>query len=402
MIVQEKERAPREPAPRPVPQEPADSSWSSARAAIRYGGSPFLRWPIRIGLLVLLIGAGFLPYKYEVGGGCRVVAVQDAAIRAQLQDEIADVLVSDGDTVQAGQVIATLAAREERAQLAEAKADVDYAAANLKLLEDGPREEEITKANEMAAMWKTQVEFWTTEHERQKGLVESHAGSLSEMEKAFSSLMSAKSMLAAAKEELGKLQSGHQEATIAAARAQLAKAKAALAFQEEQAPLIEIRSSISGTISTPGVKLRTGQAVSPGDMIAVVRDVSSLKVEVLADEAAASTVEPGQAVKIRLWGLYGNLINGKVEKKEPMASEKAELTIEEFRSDRETRQEQIRFQESDDRFVRILVSLDEPNPALVPGLTGEARVVVADSCFWNALWRPIERFALVEVWSWLP
>ncbi len=402
MIVQEKERPAREEAVRSAAQRPADSSWSSARAAIRFGGSPFLRWPIRIGLLVLLIGAGFLPYKYEVGGGCRVVAVQDAAIRAQLQDEIAEVLVSDGDSVQAGQVIATLAAREERAQLAEAKADVDYAAANLKLLEDGPREEEITKANEMTAMWKSQVEFWTTEHERQKGLVESHAGSLSEMEKAFSSLMSAKSMLSAAKEELGKLESGHQEATIAAARAQLEKAKAALAFQQEQAPLVEIKSSIAGTISTPGVKLRTGQSVSPGDMIAVVRDVSSLKVEVLADEAAASTVEPGQPVKIRLWGLYGDLVTGTVEKKEPMASEKAELTIEEYRSDRETRQEQIRFQESDDRFVRILVALDQPNPALVPGLTGEARVVVADSCFWNALWRPIERFVLVEVWSWLP
>jgi|GEM_PF-2547399 len=402
MIVQEKERPAREEAARTAAQQPADSSWSSARTAIRFGGSPFLRWPIRIGLLVVLIGAGFLPYKYEVGGGCRVVAVQDAAIRAQLQDEIAEVLVSDGDTVQAGQVIATLAAREERAQLAEAKADVDYAAANLKLLEDGPRDEEITKANEMAAMWKTQVEFWTTEHERQKGLVESRAGSLSEMERAFSSLMSAKSMLSAAKEELGKLQSGHQEATIAAARAQLAKAQATLAYQEELAPLIEIKSSIAGTISTPGVKLRTGQSVSPGDMIAVVRDVSSLKVEVLADEAAASTVEPGQPVKIRLWGLYGELVNGTVERKEPMASEKAELTIEQYRSDRETRQEQIRFQESDDRFVKILVALDQPNPALVPGLTGEARVVVADSCFWNALWRPIERFALVEVWSWLP
>lgn len=402
MIVQEKERPARDEASRSVVQEPAASTWQQARAAIRFGGSPLLRWPIRIGLLVMLIGAGFLPYKYEVGGGCRVVAVEEAAIRAQLNDEIAKILVEDGDSVQAGQVIATLAARDERAALAEAKADVDYAAANLKLLEDGPRAEELTKAKEMVGMWNSQVDFWTTEHQRQKGLVDSHAGSLSEMEKAFSSLMSAKSMQSAAKEELGKLESGHQEATIAAARAQLEKAKASLAFQQEQAPLIEIRSTINGTVSTPGVRLRTGQAVSPGDLIAVVRDVSSLKVEVLADEAAASTVEPGQPVKIRLWGLYGQLVSGTVESKEPMASEKAELTIEEFRSDRETRQEQIRFQESDDRFVKILVSLDEPNPSLVPGLTGEARVVVADSCFWNALWRPIERFALVEVWSWLP
>lgn len=70
-------------------------------------------------------------------------------------------------------------------------------------------------------------------------------------------------------------------------------------------PLTEIRSSMAGTVSTPSVQLRVGQTVSPGDMIAVVRDLSSLKVEVLADEAAADTIQPGQAVKIRLWGRYG-------------------------------------------------------------------------------------------------
>jgi hypothetical protein len=52
--------------------------------------------------------------------------------------------------------------------------------------------------------------------------------------------------------------------------------------------------------------------------------------------------------------------------------------------------------------VRILVNLDEANPKLLAGMTGEARVVVDEDFFWDALWRPIERFFLVEVWSWLP
>lgn len=371
-------------------------------AAIRYGGSAFLRWPIRVFLLLAVVAAGFLPYKYEVGGKCRVVPAREVALRSQLQDEIAAVLVSDGDAVAAGQPIATLAAREEHAHLAEAQADVEYAEANLKLVQTGPRDEEIAKAEKMVAMWKSQVEYWEAEYKRQQELVKSQAGSLTSMEKAFSSHSSAQAMLIAATEEESKLRSGHREETVAAAVAKLNKAKANLKLQEQRMPLTEIRSSIAGTISTPDVQLRVGQAVSPGDMVAVVRDLSTLRVELMADEAAADSVRDGQEVKIRLWGLYGALLTGKVERIAPMASDKAQLTIESYRSDREVRQEQIRFQESDNRYVKIVVALDEQDPKLLAGMTGEARVVVGDDYFWNALLRPIERFFLVEVWSWLP
>lgn len=85
-----------------------------------------------------------------------------------------------------------------------------------------------------------------------------------------------------------------------------------------------------------------------------------------------------------------------------MASDKAQLIIEPFRSDRENRQEQIRFQESDSRYVKVVVALDQIDPKLLAGMTGQARVVVGEDYFWDALWRPIERFVLVEAWSWLP
>lgn len=384
----------------PEPREPG--LLSRLAAAIRYGGSALVRWPIRVFLLLTVVAAGFLPYKYEVGGKCRVVPLRETALRSQLQDEIAAVLVADGDLVAAGQTIATLSAREEHAHLAEAQADVEYAEANLKLVQSGPRDEEIAKAEKMVAMWKSQVEYWGAEYKRQQELVKSQAGSLTAMEKAFSSHSSAEAMLIAATEEEGKLRSGHREETVAAAVAKLNKAKANLKLQEQRMPLTEIRSSIAGTISTPDVQLRVGQTVSPGDMIAVVRDLSTLRVEVLADEAAADAVRNGQEVKVRLWGLYGTLLPGKVERIATMASDKAQLTIDSFRSDRENRQEQIRFQESDNRYVKIVVALDQQDPKLLSGMTGEARVVVGDDYFWNALLRPIERFFLVEVWSWLP
>jgi multidrug resistance efflux pump len=370
--------------------------------AIRYGGRWFLRWPLRLLILAGIVAAGFLPYNHEIGGQCRVVAVREVALRAQLQDEIAEILVADGDQVMAGQVIATLSGREERAALAEAEADVEYAEANLKQVETGPREEDITKAANMVAMWQSQVEYWDGEHKRQKGLVASQAGAVNSMEKALSSFNSAKSMLISAQEEERKLRAGHRDETIAAAQSRVSKAIAHLRLQEQRMPLCEIKCSMTGTISTPGLQLRAGQTVSPGDLIAVVRDQSSLRLEVLADEAAADSVHTGQVVKARLWGLYGDLITGLVSQVGFATTDKAQFIIEPFRSDRETRQEQARFPGSDTRFLKVVVGFEKADPRLLPGMTGEARIVVGEDYFWNALWRPIKRFLLVEVWSWLP
>lgn len=381
---------------------PPRGALSKLLGAIRYGGAWFLRWPLRLLILAGIVAAGFLPYKHEVGGHCRVVSGREVALRAQLQDEIAEVTVAEGDHVAPGQTIATLSAREEIARLAEAQADVAYAEANLKQVETGPRAEDITKAEHMAAMWRSQVAYWEAEHKRQEGLVASQAGAVNAMEKALSSRNSAKAMLIAAEEEERKLRAGHRDETIAAAQALLDKAKATLKLQEQRMPLREIHSSIAGTISTPGLKLRVGQSVSPGDLIAVVRDLSSLQLEVLADESAAESVQPGQEVKIRLWGRYGDLTTGKVDHIAFTASDKAQLTIEPYRTDRENRQEQVRFHESDNRYVKVVVAFDKLDPKLLAGMTGEARVVIGDDYFWNALWRPIKRFFLVEVWSWLP
>ncbi|MBL9123215.1 MAG: HlyD family efflux transporter periplasmic adaptor subunit [Planctomycetaceae bacterium] len=392
-----------QPGPSEPPRVPSRRGlFARLWGAIRYGGAWFLRWPLRLLLLSGIVAAGFLPYQHEVGGQCRVVTGREVAIRSQLQDEIAEILVSEGDQVVPGQTIALLAARDANARLAEAQADVAYAEANLKQLQSGARAEDITKAEHMAELWRSQVAFWEAEHKRQEGLVASQAGALNTMEKALSSRNSAKAMLIAAEEEERKLRSGHRDETIDAAQALLDKAKAALKLQEDRIPLREIRSTMAGTVSTPGVNLRVGQTVSPGDLIAVVRDLSSLQLEILADESAAESVKPGQAVKIRLWGQYGDLTTGQVDHLAFTASDKAQLVIEPYRTDRETRQEQVRFHESDNRYVKVVANFDNPAPNLLVGMTGEARVVVGEDYFWNALWRPIKRFFLVEVWSWLP
>jgi multidrug efflux pump subunit AcrA (membrane-fusion protein) len=233
-------------------------------------------------------------------------------------------------------------------------------------------------------------------------LLSRSAAATNEYEHALSTRDSTKATLAGAQANYDKLKAGYRPEEIEQAAAKLAKAKAQLQLAVQKCKLTEIRSPIRGTLATPRIELHEGQTVFPGDLVAVVQDRSTLYAEILADEAAAAEVQNGMSVKVRLWGNYGDLVTGTVEHVAISAVSEAVTAAEPFRSDRESNQTQMRFPEDHWRYVRILAKFDNVDPRLLPGMTGEARIVVADDCLWATLWRDVRRIALVEVWSWLP
>jgi multidrug resistance efflux pump len=370
--------------------------------AIRYGGSWHVRWPIRTLVLLVIVLVGMLPYKYEVGGQCRIVPTSEFGVRSQLQDELQRIYARDGDSVEANGVIAKLVGRDSEAERAEAKADVDDAEAFYKMTKSGFRAEDIAAAEDQVASLTSALTFADAELKRQKDLLSRSAAATNEYEHALSTRDSTKANLAAAQSNYDKLRAGYRAEEIDQAAAKLAKAKAQLHLAEQKCTLTEIRSPIRGTLATPTIEMHEGQAIFPGDLIAIVQDRSTLYAQILADEAAAAEVQPGMEVKIRLWGNYGELLTGKVERVAISAVSEASSAAEPFRTDRESSQTQQRYPDDHWRYVRILAKFEDTNVKLLPGMTGEARIVVADDCFWATMWRDVRRIALVEVWSWLP
>ncbi len=370
--------------------------------AIRYGGPWYFRWPIRGLILLAIVFAGFLPYKYEVGGQCRLIPTSEIGLRSQLQDEIQRIYAHDGDAVEANGVIAKLVGRDAEAERAEAQAEVDDAAAFLKMNKAGYRAEDIAAAADQVGSLTAALTFAEAELARQKDLLSRSAAATNEYEHALSTRDSTKATLAGAQANYDKLKAGYRAEEIDQAAAKLAKAKAQLQLAEQKCKSTEIRSPIRGTVATPSIELHEGQTVFPGDLVAVVQDRSAIFAEVLADEAAAAEVQNGMSVKLRLWGNYGDLLTGKVERVAISAVSEGASTPEPFRTDRESNQTQLRYPDDHWRYVRILVKFDNVDLRLLPGMTGEARIVVADDCLWATLWRDVRRIALVEVWSWLP
>jgi hypothetical protein len=175
-----------------------------------------------------------------------------------------------------------------------------------------------------------------------------------------------------------------------------------LAFHQTQQRLIEIRTPIAGRVVTPFMKERLGQVAQEGDLICVVEG-KDLILEIQADEAAAARVSAGMDAEVRLFGLDGVPITGKVVTLAHSAWDDAAVRDYAVRSDRELliRRPDGGPGASDTRF-RVYVKPDNTPSGLVSGMTGYGKIKVGEEKLWKAVSRPFARFFRTEVWSWLP
>jgi HlyD family secretion protein len=372
---------------------------------VRGGGPWWLRWSVRLACLAGLWGVGLIRYNYEIVGDCEIFPAAEFGIRAHLADEVVQLRVSEGDFVEAGSVVATLSARDAGAQFKMSQQDVASAQANLDLLTNGPRKEDIAIAVEQVDICQNQLVVAEKKLVRTATLFEKKMSSDAELEQARKGRDNAKSSLLSARQELSKLSVGYREESIRSARASLKHAEEKLKHDEEALHLTQITTPISGHVVTRHLGSRQGIHSQKGDLIATVQDTSSVWVEVAADEAAAVDVRRGMLVKVRLYGLdSGRLLYGHVYSLAPIAEPASLFGIDTYRSDPESNNEQFATAGSkNDRRVRVVVQLDDYPDELVPGMDGYARIIAnTDDVFWRALARPVVRFFRTDVWSWLP
>lgn len=368
----------------------------------RGGGRWYVRWPLRLAVVSAIVACGFIPYSHEAGGDFRLMPEHEYTLRAQITSEVAEVRIKPGDRVTPNSVVAVLYARDQHKNVETTRHELTEAQARLELAIAGFRKEQVEQALQETEMYRSRVDFQEREFARQEKLHEQRQSTDAKYEQARYDLDSARRLLAAAEEKLTMLQSGSREEEIRAQQASVDRLQAQLAHYETELKLADIMSPGEGELVAVRVPARPGQYVYPGDLIAVLDDISRLRVEIFATEDAAVLVEPGQRVNLRMPGYYeGELLTATVESKSVSAIHRDEVDVDPYRSDREFLSK-ARMMRSDDRYVRIFANLDETPAGLTPYMTGYARIEIKDGLLWEAVARPIVRFARTEIWSWLP
>jgi multidrug resistance efflux pump len=258
------------------------------------------------------------------------------------------VLIDEGQTVQAGQLLAQLETETIDRQLAEQAAAIEAARAALAKGLAGPRSEEISKAAAVAA---------NDERDRERQAALYRAGIVSR-----ELLDAATTKARTSAEDLRLLKKGTRPEDIQQLRAALEQQQRRLDTLKKQRSETDVHSSVTGVVQSFG--LRPGDLVAPNQTVAEILEASELWVRVFVPATELGLVHVGQKVNVTVDTFPNRPFPGHVSAVSPQG----EYT---------PRNVQTRAQRAEQVYgVKVLV---EPDPALKAGMAAEVDLGVKGS-----------------------
>ncbi len=354
----------------------------------------FTRRLTRVVWLAIVIGILLLPYPYETGGVFKVLPLKQTQIHAEVEGRILEVFVKENHWVQPGQPLAEIEPREYEKNLKTTQEQLAVAEAQLRLLQAGPKPEEVQKAEQEVKKAEQDVReaevrlgFSHSKAERYAALYKEEAVSQQDYENAVrerdvnrEELGARKKTLDVAKAHLALVKSGSRPEEIEAKEAEIRRLQTLVADYEEELRLTVITSPVEGQIITPYIDQKSGQYLEKGDLFGIVVDSRSVQIEVLVPEEESPQVQQGARLRVVAWAFPDKTFMGTVMSVAPIA-QKTDGGI---------------------TTVRVLAEIPNADNLLKADMTGYAKSSTEGKPVWDVLLRRIIRWFQVEFWYWLP
>jgi multidrug efflux pump subunit AcrA (membrane-fusion protein) len=390
---------------------------------------------------VLLLGGvaavlGLVPMEDRAGGPFQVRPATRAELRAPVAGFLQAVYCDEGDRVSAGTVVARLEVPDLASRIAQKQAEVREAQARLRLLEAGPRHEELVEQRrrvERARAWRdlAQQDLTRTRQALAAELVRLDnqvAQALAELEAAQVAAYRARTLAgkaalsdeqyrdaerryrvsqaqveqaqaerrarqakgtleaeaelarrdkeqADAQATLRLLEAGTRPEEIEAERARLARLQEEARYLGGLKSKRWVHSPVAGLVTTPRLKETVGQYVREGELIGVIEESSRFEVEIVLAEQEVARVRPGQAVGLKARVLPLATLPARVERVAPAAG-RGEVQA----------------------TVTIYGQLEDAPAELRPGMTGYARISTGPRPVGEVLLDRTLRLLRTELW----
>jgi len=315
-------------------------------------------------------------YKHAPSGSSTTVEGTETTAASKTGGRLVEVLVDEGDRVEAGQAIARLDCVDAEAAVATAQAQVDNARAQQVLAEAGQkganaqasaaRAQAAATAHQIASA-KVSEEQTAREQERMAQLAAANAIEGKAVDDASFAAQSARERRAAAQSAAAAAQRQAAAAATAAGAegARIEVARTAVAIAETQlarARLAVLECAIAaptGGIVTARLH-EPGAIVSPGMPVVTILDTRTVTATFFLPDAELGRVKPGMKAELRVDAYGDRTFAGTVRR---IAAE-AEFTP-----------RNVQTREDRDRLV-YAVDVDVPNPdgALRAGMPGEITI----------------------------
>lgn len=190
-------------------------------------------------------------------------------------------------------------------------------------------------------------------------------------EKSIEDLPKLREVQKAANANLRRLESTKQDAYVNST--QVAEAEKQLEVYKKQKEELTIKSPIDGTVLTLKTDLLLGQNFNRGDTVAIIGNLSKVRVNLQLPEEDRAYVKEGQKVTARIRARPDEVFVGDVQEIAPITSETGEQT-------------------NKRRIWDIGMGLGNPQGTLRPGMTGYAKIHTNQ-------WRPFILLAWDEIYK---
>jgi HlyD family secretion protein len=340
------------------------------------------------------------------------IELTDAQIGFKIAGRVLERMVSEGESIDAGQVVARLDSLDLAQEVVLRKAELRAAQAYLDELEAGFRAEEIAQAAAMMEKARFQLDelvagsrpqeiaaaqavvnsaYVQTAHlkiefERQKNLLETNTIPKREFDRAKSDYEMSLANLHEAKEKLKLIQEGPRkeqidqaraalnearqnyalmkkgprEETIEQARARVEQTGAALALAEIRLGYATINAPFSGLVLSENTE--PGEYVAPGTPVVTIGDIKNVWLRAYINETDLGRVKPGQMVRVTTDTYPDKIYEGHIS----FISSEAEFTPKNV----QTQKERVKL------VYRIKIDIPNPDMELKPGMPADAEIII--------------------------
>ncbi|MGH9798693.1 MAG: HlyD family secretion protein, partial [Candidatus Polarisedimenticolia bacterium] len=260
---------------RPVRWLLAPEAPGRRRAALAAGGAA---------LLVVLS----LPYPYSTGGPLHLLPSQRVSVRSEIEGLVEEVLVREGEWVDAGRPVARLSPRVHKRNLDATEAQLAAARADLDLARAGARKEMIERAETAVRSAETRLAWSRPQAERASRLFRDRLISEEDYETAYQARDMDSRALDEARAELTTVRSGARRQEIQALAAEVRRLEVLATNYRESLGRTTLTSPIAGRVVTPRPEEARGLYLVPGqrDLLLMVENPRTIRaiVEVPEDE----------------------------------------------------------------------------------------------------------------------
>jgi HlyD family secretion protein len=272
-------------------------------------------------LATALLSACRWPWEADTTHGALVLSgtvdARQVDVSFQAPGRLARLLADEGQAVQSGAVVAELDTSDLRLAADRARAQTGSARNAYAALKAGARPQELRAAEAAVAQAAADRRFADLALVRTRELVAQHFVSPEQMDRARSTADAAAARQDQAQQTLALLRAGARREDLQRAQAELEAARAAQASAERLLDYAGLVSPVGGVVS---VRLaEAGQVVASGQPVLRIAEFTKPWVRAWLAQADLPRVQLGQPVDVRVDGLPGEVLHGKLAFISPQA-----------------------------------------------------------------------------------